>query len=185
MKSSFVPTLALFVLCPVVVRGQTTQRELTPARGHYLQLEAFSGKAGSPNEEIDKHWNGRLKHLSEFSFAVPAGKGICGTVDSFQGNEADLVIVSLVRNNHHSNVRNALGFLTGFRRMNVLLSRARWRLVLVGSREFLEAVLKSAKGTEQEVEIKFLQLFLNALADEEKEKMAVTISEATLQGLAT
>ena len=69
--------------------------------------------------------------------------------------------------------------------MNVLLSRARWRLVLVGSREFLEAVLKSAKGTEQEAEIKFLQLFLKALAEEEKEKMVVTISEATLQGLAT
>jgi superfamily I DNA and/or RNA helicase len=135
------------------------------------------------NEAIDKHWNGRLKHLSEFSFAVPAGKGICGTVDSFQGNEADLVVVSLVRNNHHSNVRNALGFLTDSRRMNVLLSRARWRLVLVGSRDFLQTILKSAKGTEQEDEIKFLDLFLQALADEEKEQMAVAISEATLQGL--
>jgi superfamily I DNA and/or RNA helicase len=136
------------------------------------------------NEAIDEHWNGHLKHISDFSFAVPAGKGICGTVDSFQGNEADLVIVSLVRNNHHSNVRNALGFLTDFRRMNVLLSRARWRLVLVGSRDFLETIIKSVKGTAHEDEIKFLELFLQALAEEEKDQMAVTISEASLQGLA-
>ncbi len=135
------------------------------------------------NQAVDKHWNGRLRHLGKFIPAVPGGQGICGTVDSFQGNEADLVIVSLVRNNHHSNVRNALGFLSDFRRMNVLLSRARWRLVLVGSREFLETVLKAAKGTEQEESIRFLELFLEALSEEEGDQMAATISEATLQGL--
>jgi hypothetical protein len=136
------------------------------------------------NQAVDKHWNGRLRHLGKFTPAVPGGQGVCGTVDSFQGNEADLVIVSLVRNNHHSNVRNALGFLSDFRRMNVLLSRARWRLVLVGSREFLETVLAAAKGTEQEESIRFLELFLGALSGEEDEQMAATITEATLQGLA-
>jgi hypothetical protein len=137
------------------------------------------------NDEIDREWNGRLQHLSEFSRAAPAAQGISATVDSFQGNEADLVIVSLVRNNHHSNVRNALGFLTDFRRMNVLLSRARWRLVLVGSKEFLNTIIKSAKGTDQEDEIAFLELFLRAFSDEEKAQMATTISEATLRGLAS
>lgn len=59
------------------------------------------------------------------------------TVDSFQGNEADIILVSLVRNNigreRHS---NPLGFLEERERMNVLLSRAQRLLVLVGSWDF-------------------------------------------------
>jgi superfamily I DNA and/or RNA helicase len=62
--------------------------------------------------------------------------GFESTVDSFQGSEADLVVVSLVRNNDHVG-RSALGILMDPRRMNVLLSRAKWKLVLVGSLEFL------------------------------------------------
>jgi hypothetical protein len=57
------------------------------------------------------------------------------TVDSFQGNEADLVIVSLVRNNTGEH-GSALGFLEEKERMNVLLSRAQRMLVLVGCWDF-------------------------------------------------
>lgn len=35
-------------------KANNRERELTTARGHYLQLQAFSPKAASPNEEIDK-----------------------------------------------------------------------------------------------------------------------------------
>lgn len=77
--------------------------------------------------------NGRLQRLSEFS---EVGGALCHTVDSFQGNEADVVMISLVRNNPLSGAR-ALGFLSDRRRMNVLMSRARWKLILVGSLEFL------------------------------------------------
>jgi hypothetical protein len=62
---------------------------------------------------------------------------LAGTVDSFQGSEADLVIVSLVRNNRRSGSA-ALGFLNKAHRMNVLLSRAKWQLVLVGSLQFMQ-----------------------------------------------
>jgi superfamily I DNA and/or RNA helicase len=62
--------------------------------------------------------------------------GFESTVDSFQGSEADVVIVSLVRNNDHVG-RRALGILRDRRRMNVLLSRAKWKLIIVGSMEFL------------------------------------------------
>ncbi|MEK7917734.1 AAA domain-containing protein [Burkholderia contaminans] len=77
----------------------------------------------------------RLHGLSSFSFEGGADTPV-GTVDSFQGNEADVVIVSLVRNNARSG-KKGLGFLADPRRMNVLLSRAKWKLFIVGSREFL------------------------------------------------
>lgn len=57
------------------------------------------------------------------------------TVDSFQGNQADIVIVSLVRNNDRM-PPHGLGFLEEAPRMNVLLSRAERLLVLVGSWDF-------------------------------------------------
>jgi hypothetical protein len=62
--------------------------------------------------------------------------GFESTVDSFQGSEADVVVISLVRNNDHVG-RAALGILRDRRRMNVLLSRAKWKLVIIGSMEFL------------------------------------------------
>jgi hypothetical protein len=60
---------------------------------------------------------------------------IAHTVDSFQGNESDFVIVSLVRNNSDL-PGQGLGFLADSNRLNVLLSRAQKLLVLVGSWQF-------------------------------------------------
>jgi hypothetical protein len=64
-------------------------------------------------------------------------RGPAATVDSFQGNQADVVIVSLVRNNTSVPGRG-LGFLREGRRMNVLFSRAERLLVLVGSWNFFK-----------------------------------------------
>jgi hypothetical protein len=57
------------------------------------------------------------------------------TVDSFQGNQADVIAVSLVRNNERA-AGTGMGFLSDSSRLNVLLSRAERLLVLVGSWEF-------------------------------------------------
>lgn len=57
------------------------------------------------------------------------------TVDSFQGNQSDIIAVSLVRNNTKQ-PGDGLGFLKEASRMNVLISRAERLLVLVGSWEF-------------------------------------------------
>lgn len=63
-----------------------------------------------------------------------------GTVDSFQGKEFDIVIISCVRSNAADNVRSAVGFLSGSpNRINVSLSRAKRLLVLVGDSETLGA----------------------------------------------
>jgi superfamily I DNA and/or RNA helicase len=50
------------------------------------------------------------------------------TIDSFQGQERDAIIVSLVR----SNQRNEIGFLKDYRRMNVAMTRAKKKLLLIG-----------------------------------------------------
>ena len=124
-----------------------------------------------------------LENLREFRPAVAPDR-FCGTVDSFQGNEADMVVVSLVRNNHHSSVRAALGFLTESRRLNVLLSRAKWRLVLVFSKEFLETVLKSSSGTTTASTVTFLSELLSGLEVAQGEGEASIISWNQLSGKA-
>ncbi len=73
------------------------------------------------------------------------------TIDGFQGQERDVIYISLVR----SNTKSEIGFLTDYRRMNVAMTRARMKLVVVGDsgtvgndkfyKEFLEYV--EAEGT--------------------------------------
>lgn len=51
------------------------------------------------------------------------------TVDAFQGQERDVVLVSLVR----ANDTGQIGFLSDLRRMNVAMTRARTKLILLGN----------------------------------------------------
>lgn len=50
------------------------------------------------------------------------------TIDSFQGQERDLVLISMTR----SNTEGSIGFLSDLRRMNVAMTRARKKLVVIG-----------------------------------------------------
>ncbi len=50
------------------------------------------------------------------------------TIDSFQGQERDVIYISMVR----SNDRNEIGFLKDFRRMNVAMTRAKKKLIVIG-----------------------------------------------------
>ena len=60
---------------------------------------------------------------------------IISTVDDFQGDERDIIIVSMVRN--PSGARYDAEFIKKFERINVALSRARKLLIILGSRKFL------------------------------------------------
>lgn len=63
-----------------------------------------------------------------------------GTIDSFQGKQFDIVIISCVRSNACDDARSAVGFLFDApNRINVSLSRAKKLLVLVGDSSTLSA----------------------------------------------
>ena len=55
------------------------------------------------------------------------------TVDGFQGQERDIIVISLVR----SNDEGQIGFLRDLRRMNVAITRARMKLIILGDRQTL------------------------------------------------
>ncbi len=55
------------------------------------------------------------------------------TVDGFQGQERDIIVISLVR----SNDEGQIGFLRDLRRMNVAITRARMKLIIIGDRSTL------------------------------------------------
>ena len=57
-----------------------------------------------------------------------AGKISVNTIDSFQGQERDVVYISMVR----SNSTGDIGFLADIRRMNVAITRAKKKLVIIG-----------------------------------------------------
>jgi len=54
----------------------------------------------------------------------------CSTIDSFQGRESDIIVFSTVR----CNVEGDLGFLDDPRRLNVMWTRARLALIIIGDR---------------------------------------------------
>lgn len=53
------------------------------------------------------------------------------TVDGFQGQERDVILISLVRANNEGQI----GFLRDLRRMNVAITRARMKLIILGDSE--------------------------------------------------
>lgn len=53
---------------------------------------------------------------------------VVNTIDGFQGQERDVIYISLVR----SNPKSEIGFLSDYRRMNVAMTRARKLLVVIG-----------------------------------------------------
>ena len=68
----------------------------------------------------------QLLHSPELQ--VYGNKIAVNTIDSFQGQERDIVYISMTR----SNSNGIIGFLSDIRRMNVAMTRARKKLVIVG-----------------------------------------------------
>ena len=70
------------------------------------------------------------QQLKKRSFFAPYKSLITvNTVDGFQGQERDVIIISMVR----ANERGEIGFLGDLRRMNVAITRARMKLIILGN----------------------------------------------------
>jgi superfamily I DNA and/or RNA helicase len=92
-------------------------------------------KAGVPPEEIAiiSPYSAQVKLLTGMILGEKGDPGDLAaleidSVDAFQGREKEAVIVSLVR----SNREGELGFLTDTRRMNVAMTRAKRKLIMIG-----------------------------------------------------
>jgi superfamily I DNA and/or RNA helicase len=79
--------------------------------------------------------NGKIR-LGMFN-DKPDARMIISTVDDFQGDERDIIILSMVRN-PQNRAKSDPGFVTAYQRINVALSRARRLLIVVGNRSYLE-----------------------------------------------
>lgn len=121
--------------------GESFGRINKPEANLLLQeLEAYIKRIGESrvlDERIDfglispykaqvQYLRGRIKSSSFFR---PFRSMITvNTVDGFQGQERDVVFISLVRANENGQI----GFLNDLRRMNVAITRARMKLVILG-----------------------------------------------------
>lgn len=67
--------------------------------------------------------------ISHDAYLRPLRRAITvNTVDAFQGQERDVVVISMVR----ANASGTIGFLSDLRRMNVAMTRARTKLIIIG-----------------------------------------------------
>ena len=72
------------------------------------------------------------KLIKKYEFFKPYRRLISvNTVDGFQGQERDVILISLVR----SNDEGQIGFLKDLRRMNVAMTRARMKLIILGNKD--------------------------------------------------
>ena len=74
----------------------------------------------------------RLLKMQKF-YRRLRGQVSLNTVDGFQGQERDVIIISMVRDNEKGDI----GFLGDLRRMNVAITRARMKLIVIGNSETL------------------------------------------------
>lgn len=86
-----------------------------------------------PSIAIISPYKQQIDTLKEQFLSTPALQGYghkiaINTIDSFQGQERDIVYISMTRSNPDSRI----GFLSDIRRMNVAMTRARKKLVVIG-----------------------------------------------------
>ncbi|MDJ1466226.1 AAA domain-containing protein [Xanthocytophaga flava] len=99
---------------------------VTELQSHYT-LETFPSIAIiSPYKQQVNVIKDLLDHSPDLEPYMP--RIAVNTVDSFQGQERDIVYISMTR----SNEKGEIGFLSDIRRMNVAMTRARKKLIVIG-----------------------------------------------------
>ncbi|RYP13854.1 hypothetical protein DL767_010543 [Monosporascus sp. MG133] len=113
---------------------------LTPYLGQLHLLRDELSKDNDPVlNDLDSHDLVRAGLMPSATAQVNKPKVRISTIDNFQGDESEIVIVSLTRSNSYGDI----GFMSSPERLNVLLSRARDGLILIGD---AETFMSSRKG---------------------------------------
>jgi superfamily I DNA and/or RNA helicase len=101
-------------------------------REHLYQLIENADQENLPSIGIISPYREQVIHIQQDvesdEFLVDYPNLTINTIDGFQGQERDVIYISLVR----SNDKGIIGFLTDYRRMNVAMTRAKQKLVIVG-----------------------------------------------------
>ena len=122
-------------------------------------LSPYSGQVGILERLFKPQIDEAMGSLAGFASARDDG-GFVFTSDSFQGSEADVILASLVRNNALVGSR-ALGFVRSPQRVNVLLSRARHKLVLATSLQFIADAVDGTDPDRLGNELSFLRAMVS------------------------
>ncbi|KAG1717605.1 P-loop containing nucleoside triphosphate hydrolase protein [Suillus lakei] len=122
---------------------------LTPYLGQLSKLRDVLKRDNDPVlNDLDSHDLIRAGLMSQVD--KTSKKRIrLATIDNYQGEESDIVIASLTR----SNESNDIGFMNSPERLNVLISRARDGLILIGNSQ---TFINARRG--KELWVKFFEL---------------------------
>jgi ATP-dependent RNA/DNA helicase IGHMBP2 len=98
-----------------------------------MALEEHYAGPDFPSIAVISPYRSQVHLLEELVSAAPGLKArrmaiAVNTIDSFQGQERDIVYIGMTR----SNADSRIGFLSEIRRMNVAMTRARKKLVVIG-----------------------------------------------------
>ena len=100
-------------------------------REHLYQLIENLPEGNQPSIGIISPYREQVIHIQQ-EVEIDSDLENCdltiNTIDGFQGQERDVIYISLVR----SNDKGSVGFLADYRRMNVAMTRAKMKLVIVG-----------------------------------------------------
>ncbi|WP_426504739.1 AAA domain-containing protein [Dactylosporangium sp. McL0621] len=161
LRSDNEPPLDLAILSPYAQQVGYLRQELD--RPEFRAMLGGAGLRLAPNPQRSQAGDGARTRDGFF------------TVDSFQGNQAEIIAISLVRNNTMRS-GEGLGFLVEDRRMNVLISRAERLLVLVGSWDFFHAQVQHVQDQEQWTKIQHLAAMVERLETWFEQGRAVRIA---------
>lgn len=114
---------------------------LTPYLGQLRLVQDLLRKNDHDSEisEMDKRDLIRAGLLSEAAAKLDRKPLRISTIDNYQGEESDIVVASLTR----SNPKGGIGFMSAPERLNVLITRARDCIVVIGN---METFMESRRG---------------------------------------
>ena len=137
-------------------RGHSIQnrREAAVALDVYDALRTCAGSALAGRVGFVSMYKGQVDLLRSTFVARHGRDALPGvdfsSVDGFQGQEKDVIIISCVRSNRHG----AIGFLSDQRRLNVALTRARCNMIVIGNGDMLQGASTVWRRLVQEAQVR-------------------------------